>query len=40
MGSGMRLDYKTKPLQAKESYKWMRHFSHTRTPEGVEESLS
>ena len=31
-------DYKTKPLEAKESYKWIQALSqtHTRTPEGVE----
>ena len=31
-------DYKTKPLEAKESYKWIEALSqtHTRTPEGVE----
>ena len=31
-------DYKTKPLAAKESYKWIQALSqtHTRTPEGVE----
>ena len=31
-------DYKTKPLQAKESYKWIEALlqTHTRTPEGVE----
>jgi hypothetical protein len=31
-------DYKTKPLEAKESYKWIEALlqTHTRTPEGVE----
>ena len=31
-------DYKTKPLQAEESYKWIEALlqTHTRTPEGVE----
>ena len=31
-------DYKTEPLEAKESYKWIEALSqtHTRTPEGVE----
>ena len=31
-------DYKTQPLEAKESYKWIEALSqtHTRTPEGIE----
>ena len=39
MGSASdKSDYKTKPIEAKESYKWIQALSQTqtRTPEGVE----